>query len=323
MKPLRAAVIGVGYLGRFHAAKLAGCAGVELAAVVDADFGRAREVAAVHGCAAFSDHREVLASVDLVSIAVPTVAHFDVARACFEAGVHALIEKPITRTLEEAEALIEIARRRACLLQVGHLERFSPAFRAFAATLERPLFIDSERLGGFKQRGADVDVVLDLMIHDLDLILSIAKSEVSEVSACGFRVITDSVDIANARIEFSDGCVANVSASRVSRDPVRKLRVFQADQYSSVDLHASSLRTVRRAADAAQVVESGSEFPNPDPLRAEIESFVEAVRAGREPVVTGEDGMRALALALKVGALVAERTARYPPNERQAAELKA
>ena len=312
MKPLRAAVIGVGYLGRFHAEKLASCEGVELVAVADTNPGRARDIAAVHGCAAASELREILPLVDLVSIAVPTQAHFGVARACLEAGVHALVEKPVTRTLEEADALVGLARARGTLLQVGHLERFSPAFRALAASLSRPLFIDSERLSGFKQRGADVDVVLDLMIHDLDLILSLAKSEISGVSACGFRVITDSVDIANARIEFTDGCVANVSASRVSQSPVRKLRVFQADQYSSVDLQASRLRTVRRSEAAAQIVESEQEFANPDPLRAEIESFVAAVRERRQPLVTAADGRRALALALQVGRLLGERMARYP-----------
>jgi predicted dehydrogenase len=242
---------------------------------------------------------------------VPTELHHAVARGFLDAGVHVLVEKPIARTLEEADALVALAQKRGALLAVGHLERFNPAFRALAATLVRPLFIDCERLSGFKQRGIDVDVVLDLMIHDLDLVLSMAKSEIGQVSACGFQVMTDSIDIANVRLEFASGCVANLSASRVSQSPVRKLRVFQTDQYASADLQAGKLRVVRRDARGGAITEDESGFDDRDALRAEIENFVAAVRGGRPPLVSGEDGRKALALALEVSRLVRARLERF------------
>jgi predicted dehydrogenase len=310
-KKLRAAVVGVGYLGQFHAEKLAALKDVELVAVADADAARAKHVAAKHGCAAHTDPLELIAGVDLVSIAVPTELHHAVARGFLDAGVHVLVEKPIARTLEEADALVALALKRGALLAVGHLERFNPAFRALAATLVRPLFIDCERLSGFKQRGIDVDVVLDLMIHDLDLVLSMAKSEIGQVSACGFQVMTDSIDIANVRLEFASGCVANLSASRVSQSPVRKLRVFQTDQYASADLQAGKLRVVRRDARGGAITEDESGFDDRDALRTEIENFVAAVRGGRPPLVSGEDGRKALALALEVSRLVRARLERF------------
>jgi len=313
-KKLRAAVVGVGYLGQFHAEKLAALKDVELVAVADADAARAKQIAAKHGCEAQADPRALLGEVDLVSIAVPTEHHHEVALAFLDAGVHVLVEKPMTRTLEEADALLAAARAKGVLLAVGHLERFNPAFRALAATLERPLFIDCERLSGFKQRGIDVDVVLDLMIHDLDLVLSMAKSEIGQVSACGFQVMTDSIDIANVRIEFASGCVANLSASRVSQSPVRKLRVFQTDQYASADLQAGKLRVVRRNVNDTRggaITQDESGFDDRDALRSEIEDFVAAVRGGRPPLVTGEDGRKALALALEVSRLVHARLERF------------
>lgn len=308
---LRAAVIGVGYLGQFHAEKLAALQDVELVAVVDADASRATSIAARHGCAAHTDARTLLGAVDLVCVAVPTERHHAAALPFLETGVHVLVEKPIAPTLEEADALIAAARRGRALLAVGHLQRFNPAFRALAAAFAKPLFIDCERLSGFKQRGIDVDVVLDLMIHDIDLVLSMAKSEVAQISACGFQVLTDSIDIANVRIEFADGCVANLSASRVSQQPVRKLRVFQADRYASADLQAGKLRIARRDAGKGGIEEDESSFEDRDELRAEIGNFVEAVRGGRPPLVAGEDGRKALALALEVGRLVRARLDRF------------
>jgi len=310
-KKLRAAVVGVGYLGQFHAEKLAAAPGVELAAVVDADPARARSIAARHGCAAHDDPRALLGAVDLVSIAVPTAQHHDVALPFLEAGVHVLVEKPIATSLAEADALLAAAKKGGGLLAVGHLQRFNPAFRALSEALGKPLYIECERLSSFKQRGIDVDVVLDLMIHDLDLVLSMTKkSEVAQVSACGFRVLTDSIDIASVRLEFADGCVANLSASRVSQQPVRKLRVFQADGYASADLQAGKLRIVRREARGG-VGEDASEFTDRDELRAEIADFVAAAAGGRAPLVGGEDGRRALALALEVGRLVHARLERF------------
>jgi len=310
-KTLRAAVVGVGYLGQFHAEKLAAAPGVELAAVVDADPARAKNIAAKHGCRALTDPGALAGEVDLVSIAVPTEHHHAAALPFLEAGVHVLVEKPIATTLAEADALIAAARKSRALLAVGHLQRFNPAFRALAAAFAKPLFIDCERLSGFKQRGIDVDVVLDLMIHDLDLALSLAGSEVAQVSACGFQVLTDSIDIANVRIEFADGCVANLSASRVSQQPVRKLRVFQHDRYASADLQAGKLRIARRDAKQGGIVEDASAYDDRDELRAEIANFVDAVRGGRPPLVAGEDGRRALALALEVGRLVRVRLERF------------
>ncbi|HZN86517.1 MAG TPA: Gfo/Idh/MocA family oxidoreductase [Burkholderiales bacterium] len=310
-KTLRAAVIGVGYLGQFHAEKLAALQGVELVAVVDADAARAKQVAAKHACAALADPGALAGRVDLVSIAVPTDRHHAVALPLLEAGVHALVEKPIARSLEEADAMLAAARRGGALLAVGHLERFNPAFRALAAASTKPLFIDCERLSAFKQRGIEVDVVLDLMIHDLDLVLSLARGEIAQISACGFQVLTDSIDIANVRIEFADGCVANLSASRVSQSPVRKLRVFQGDGYASADLQAGKLRMVRRDARKGGIVEDEATFDDRDALRAEIEGFVDAVRGGRRPPVAGEDGRKALALALEVGRLVRARLERF------------
>ena len=310
-KTLRAAVVGVGYLGQFHAEKLAAAPGVELAAVVDADPARAKNIAAKHGCRALTDPGALAGEVDLVSIAVPTEHHHAAALPFLEAGVHVLVEKPIATTLAEADALIAAARKSRALLAVGHLQRFNPAFRALAAAFAKPLFIDCERLSGFKQRGIDVDVVLDLMIHDLDLALSLVGSEVAQVSACGFQVLTDSIDIANVRLEFADGCVANLSASRVSQQPVRKLRVFQHDRYASADLQAGKLRIARRDAKQGGIVEDASAYDDRDELRAEIANFVDAVRGGRPPLVAGEDGRRALALALEVGRLVRVRLERF------------
>jgi predicted dehydrogenase len=310
-RKLRAAVVGVGYLGQFHAEKLAAAPGVELAAVVDADEARARSIAARHGCAAHADPRALDGAVDLVSVAVPTARHHEVALPFLEAGVHVLVEKPVATTLAEADALVAAARKSGALLAVGHLQRFNPAFRALAGALAKPLFIDCERLAGFKSRGIDVDVVLDLMIHDLDLVLSLAKSEPVQVSACGFQVLTDSIDLASVRLEFADGCVANLSASRVSQQPVRKLRVFQADGYASADLQAGKLRVARRDAAKGGIAEAQSAFEDRDELRAEIADFVDAVRRGRPPLVAGEDGRRALALALEVGRLVHARLERF------------
>ncbi len=310
-KKLRAAVIGVGYLGQFHAEKLAALQDVELVAVADANAARAQLIAAKYGCEACGDTRALAGKIDLACVAVPTEQHHAVALALLQAGVHVLVEKPIARTLEEADTLVDAARQHGVLLAVGHLERYNPAFRALAAALDKPLFIDCERLSGFKQRGVDVDVVLDLMIHDLDLVLSLAKGGIAQLSACGFQVLTDSIDIANVRIEFADGCVANLSASRVSQSPVRKMRVFQADRYASADLQAGKLRIARRDARSGTIAQDEAGFEDRDALRAEIAGFVSAVHGGRRPLVTGEDGRRALALALEVGRLVRARLERF------------
>jgi predicted dehydrogenase len=311
---LRCAVIGVGYMGKFHAEKFAASDGAELVAVVDSDIARAKGIAGALACAHEAEYKDVLTSVDAVCVAVPTEKHHAVVRDCLEAGVHVLVEKPLARTLQEADALLGLARARALVLQVGHLQRFNPAFQALAAQGGRPLFIDIERLASFKARGSDVDVVLDLMIHDLDLVLALAKAPIELVSASGFRVLTEAIDIANARIEFADGCIASVSASRVSQAPVRKLRVFRHDSYVSADLQEQRLRHVRKGREgqnADGIVESEQIFERADELRAQAEAFLQAVRARGAPLVSGEQGRQALALALQVGRLVEERLARH------------
>jgi predicted dehydrogenase len=306
---LKAGVIGVGSLGRYHAQKYATMHGVELYGVADLLAERSRALAGELGCRAVEHLADLLPHVDLVSVVVPTEAHHEVATACLEAGVHVLVEKPITRSLEEADELIELARRNGLLLAVGHLERFNPAFIELSGMLDRPLFMESERLGGFKGRGTDVDVVLDLMIHDIDLMLAIMPSTVVSVSACGFRVLTDLVDIANARFEFADGAVADLSASRVSRTPVRKLRLFGTNFYGSADLQLPELR-VERAPGGDNASGFARSYDKPDALRDEIEAFVSAAQGQPARLVSGAEGRAALALALEVNEGVHARLAR-------------
>jgi predicted dehydrogenase len=308
---LRAAVAGVGYFGRLHAQKLAANTALELVAVADRDAARAEAVAREVGCRAVRDVRELAGAVDLCSVTVPTEAHHEVAGLLIESGVHVLIEKPIAETLAQADDLLRRAAARGVMLGVGHQERFNPAFVALREGITRALFIEAERLAPFKPRGVDVDVVLDLMIHDLDLVLALAGADPVGVSACGFKVFGDAVDIASARLEFADGSVASLSASRVSQSPVRKLRVFQQDLYASADLQAGRLRSVSRARDEdARILEVERAFDGADALRVEIDAFVAAVREGRAPPVTGEDGRRTLKFALEVSELVHRRLAR-------------
>ena len=305
---LRVAVIGGGYMGRFHAQKLAACEGARLEAVLDADAARAAEVAGPLGAAHGTDHRAWLGKLDAACVAVPTAHHYAVVRECLEAGVHVLVEKPIATTLDEADRLLELAQKRNLILQVGHLQRFNPAFQALAAG-GPPLYVDIERLAPFKARGADVDVILDLMIHDLDLVLALARAPIEQLSASGFRVLTNAIDIANARLEFADGAVASLSASRVSQSPVRKLRVFRHDSYVSADLQGQKLRHVRRRDSAIE--EHEESFERTDELLAQAKAFVRTVREGGVPLVSGAQGRQALAMALQVGELVHQRIARH------------
>jgi predicted dehydrogenase len=313
---LRAAVIGAGYFGRLHASKLAAHPEVELVAVADPDATRARSVARESGCRAVGGLDELAGSIDIASVAVPTELHHAVARPLIDAGVHVLIEKPIARTLEQADDLVRRAAERGAVLAVGHQERFNPAYVALRAEPGRALFIEAERLTEFRGRGTDVDIVLDLMIHDLDLVLSFLGEEPVHVSACGFSVFTDALDIANARLDFASGCVANISASRISQSPVRKMRVFQADSYLSADLQAARLRCLRRSASApGGVVVQEHAYDTADALAVEIDAFVGCVRARRTPPVDGEAGRRALKLALEIGSLVRARLDRLFPRD--------
>ncbi len=304
-KIIRAAVVGVGYLGKFHAQKYAKMAGVELVGVVDTDIGRAEEVAATLGTRAYTDYRDLIGKVDAVSIVVPTSDHFEVSRTLLENDVDLLVEKPFTTTLDEADELIRISEARGLLVQVGHLERFNPAVVALKDIIKKPLFIESHRLSTFKARATDVSVVLDLMIHDIDFILNFVKSELKTIHAAGIPVITESVDIANARIEFENGCVANVTASRVSMKDERKIRLFQQDAYISIDFANHEATIVHRKADSDDGFIPGMEiesrtFPKGDALDEELKSFIESVKNRTEPSVTGQMGRDALKTALDV-----------------------
>jgi predicted dehydrogenase len=278
-------------------------AGVRLVGVVDPEAGRAASVAKSAGCAVFPDLARLLKEVRAVSIVVPTPLHYDVARPCLEAGVDVLLEKPMTVTLEQADGLIAEADRRGAILQIGHLERFNGAIRAVERFVASPRFIESHRLGPFMERGTDVDVVLDLMIHDIDIVLSLVHSPVEEVRAVGVPVLSSQVDIANARIEFANGCAANVTASRVSKDKMRKIRLFQRDAYISIDYQKQDAVVYRRVTDDAgrpTVVFEPILVAKDEPLKAELESFVRTVNERATPVVSGRDGREALRVALEV-----------------------
>ena len=302
-RKLRVGVVGVGYLGRFHAEKYAQMEAVDLVAVVDTDKNRADSVARHTGADAFYSHHDIMDRVDAVSIAVPTPSHFSISRQFLKNDIDVLIEKPITTTLEQADELIEISESRGCLIQVGHLERFNPAVIALEGLIKKPLFIESHRLSIFKPRSTDVSVVLDLMIHDIDIISSFVRSEIKHISAAGAPVICGHVDIANARLEFANGCVANVTASRISTRNERKIRLFQQNAYVSVDFakHEITLIQPGRAADHAIIPGMDIKqyaFDSGDALGEELKAFVAAVTRRESPAVTGQMGRDALKIAL-------------------------
>jgi predicted dehydrogenase len=305
----RCAVVGAGYLGRFHAQKYAGLARCELVGIADPSPEARERTSAELGVEGLADYRSLLGRVDAVSIATPTALHHRVASDFLRAGTHVLVEKPITSTAGEARELIALAAAGGRVLQVGHLERFNPVVVAVAGELANPRFIESNRLAPFKSRGTDVSVVLDLMIHDIDLIEHVVRSPIATIDAIGAPVFTDEIDIANARIRFANGCVADVTASRISMKSERKLRVFQPDAYLSIDLQQKLLTIVRRpdrieVGAAPKVDMQERSFDPGDALLAEIESFLDAVERGRPPVVSGEDGLRALETATRIAELV-------------------
>jgi len=303
---MRTAVIGTGYLGRFHAQKYAALADSELVAIADPNTATAKAVGSELGVPYCTDYRELLGRVDAVSVVTPTPTHYPIARAFLDSGAHVLVEKPMTVTIEEGRRLIDAAKAAGRILQVGHLERFNAALLAVQPILSTPRFIESARLAPFKQRGTDVDVVLDLMIHDIDLILSIVRSPVVAVDAIGTSVFSGEIDIANARLRFANGCVANATASRVSLKTERKLRLFQADaSYLSVDLHNKVLTVIRKgegmgADGMPQVAIAEQNYEQGDALRDEIEAFLQAAAGTRAPAVTGEDGLLALSTAISI-----------------------
>ncbi len=305
---LRIAVIGVGHLGRHHARILSSLAGAELAAVVDTNRARAEEIAASHRTRALFDARELLGLVDAVTIAVPTERHRDVALLCLNAGIPVLVEKPMARSLAEADEMIAAAATAGVTLAVGQTERFNPAVAAARSLLTDPRFIEVHRLGTFPERSLDIDVVFDLMIHDLDVVLSLVHAEVESIEAVGVPVLTGRVDIANARLRFANGCIVNLTASRISRDRVRKIRFFQPMTYLSIDYAAQKVELWRLVTGGGAVPAiEGGDVPvvGEEPLKLELADFVAAVVEKRAPVVTGEQGRRALALAQAITAKMA------------------
>jgi predicted dehydrogenase len=302
-EPLRVAAIGVGHLGRHHARILSTLPGATLVGVVDIKADRAAEIAAAFGSRPFTDYRPLVGEVDAVSIAVPTESHLEVASAFLAAGIPVLVEKPLARSVAEADRLIELAAAAGVVLAVGHTERFNPAVAAAARHLANPRFVEVHRLGTFPERSLDIDVVFDLMIHDLDIVLSLVGGSVESIEAVGVPVLTGRVDIANARLRFDNGCIANITASRISRDRVRKIRFFQPDAYLSIDYAAQEVEIYRlvRGGAPRPVIEGGKlDVPREEPLVRELADFLDAVRSGRAPLVTGHDGRRALDLAQRI-----------------------
>jgi predicted dehydrogenase len=303
---LRTAVIGSGHFGRFHAEKYARLRGCRLIAVVDRDLSRAEATARQHGALALADYRQLFGRVDAVSIVVPTQAHYEIARDCLEADLHVLVEKPIAETLEQADRLIQLAAERRRVLQIGHLQRFFLERLDAGGLIRDPLYIESYRIAPYKQRGTDVGVTLDLMIHDIDLVLSFVREPVVSVDAVGAPVVSAEEDVANSRLHFANGCVANITASRVSLKTERKLRIFQRESYVSIDLEEGKLVAMRKGTGRSWFPglppidrEERSVKPGDD-LAAEIASFLDAIRSGKPPLVTGEDGRRALAAAMMI-----------------------
>jgi predicted dehydrogenase len=303
--PLRAAVVGVGHLGRFHAEKYATLEEAVLVGVVDRDPERARTVARALGVRAFPDHRALAGAVDCASVAVPTRAHAAVTADLLRAGIDVLVEKPLASTAVEGGELVQLAEAGERILQVGHLERFNPALRAAAAVITEPRFLECHRLAPFVDRGTDVDVIRDLMIHDLDVIQSFVPTDVVAVESVGVPVLTSTVDIANARLRFANGCIANLTASRVSLKRERKLRIFQPDAYVAIDYDQRTVRICRRIAEAhpgalPEIVVEKLDAGKGDPLRDEVQAFLAAVAARSMPVVSGRDGLHALELAERI-----------------------
>ncbi|HUL32210.1 MAG TPA: Gfo/Idh/MocA family oxidoreductase [Thermodesulfobacteriota bacterium] len=305
MEKIRVGVVGVGYFGQFHAEKYAKVEDVELVGVVDADASRAKEIAKRCRTQPYLHYTDLLRKVQAVSIVVPTPFHYSVTRDFFLHGVDVLLEKPVSNLLEEADELIGLAESKGLIFQIGHLERFNGALSTAEGKVQHPWFIESHRLGPFSGRGADVDVVLDLMIHDLDILLSLVNSTVKQFQAVGFPVLTRTSDIANARIEFENGCVASVTANRVSDEKVRKTRVFQPGGIISIDYLLQKLSFSKRVVSSeenemAEMVTEEIPVKKMDLLEAEIHSFLESVRDRKKPRVSGADGRRALALALQI-----------------------
>ncbi|HQP30156.1 MAG TPA: Gfo/Idh/MocA family oxidoreductase [Deltaproteobacteria bacterium] len=296
MERLKVAVIGVGYLGRFHAQKYAAMEDVELVGVVDVDPERAALVAQEVGTRAYGALSEIPVPVQAVSVAVPTSLHAEVAVPLLEKGIAVLLEKPIAADMPAAEAILAAANAGAARLQIGHLERFNPAILKLRERITKPMFIEVHRISPFKERGTDVDVILDLMIHDIDIILSLVNSEIVSIESVGVPVMTTQIDIANARLRFASGCIANITASRISADVMRKIRIFQPDAYISIDYAQHAVDVFTLSADR-QILHARDEISEADALQAEIRSFVDALKHGSAILVDGEAGRKAFEVA--------------------------
>ncbi|HOS96766.1 MAG TPA: Gfo/Idh/MocA family oxidoreductase [Deltaproteobacteria bacterium] len=299
MRRLKVAVIGVGYLGRFHAQKYAAMDNVDLVGVVDTDLARAEEVAREVGTGAFTSVDPLRDRIEAASVAVPTTLHAEVAIPLLKAGIPVLLEKPIAGTIPEAEAIISAMRQGGTILQIGHLERFNPALLELKGSIRDPMFIEAHRISPFRARGTDVDVILDVMIHDLDIILALVGSPVASMEAVGVPVLTDGVDIANARLRFENGCIANITASRVSADVMRKIRIFQKDSYISLDF-AKATADVYSLTKAREITHKHLAISESDALAGEIRSFVDAALHAGSVVVDGEAGLKALQMAYAI-----------------------
>jgi predicted dehydrogenase len=302
-RKIRVGIVGVGYLGKYHLEKYLGIQGVDVVGICDTNQETGKRIAEENGIPYTGDYRQFIGTVDAVSVVVPTVHHHRVAIDFLNAGVDVFVEKPITTSLSEAQSLIDTAESRELILQVGHLERFNPAVLALDGTMREPMFIESHRLSPFPDRSVDIDVILDLMIHDIDIILNIVKSPIRHIDAVGVPIITDQVDIVNARLNFESGCVANVTASRVSLEKMRKIRIFQSDAYISIDYAAQKIEVYKRIGDGKDhfsIVKQDMDISPSDYLGDEIRSFVEAVRTRGTPSVTGRDGKRALEVAMLI-----------------------
>lgn len=298
MEKVRVGVVGVGHLGAIHAKDYSKLKNVKLVGVCDSNLERSLEVGKRFKTASYSDYEELFGKVDAASIVVPTSLHYHVAKDFLRHGIHVLIEKPITKTLSEADELIEIAEKNNLILQVGHIERFNSAVMAIEPYINRPKFIECQRLGPFHARVQDVGVVLDLMIHDIDIVLGLIRQEVATIEAVGLSTISNYEDVANVRLTFQDGTIADITASRVTKDVVRKMRIFQEESYLSLDYVAQDAMLFEKTGE--KIIQKRIKFRKRPPLKKELKSFIECVRTGKKPIVSGVEGRRALAVALEI-----------------------
>jgi len=315
-KKLRIGVVGTGYLGKFHAEKYTRMDDVDLVGIADINKSQAEKIAKQYSVKAYTSHKDILDKVDAVSIVVPTPAHYKVSKDFLEHDVDVLIEKPMTTTLKEADKLIRLSEARGLIIQVGHLERFNPAVIALRDYVKKPMFIESHRLSTYKERATDVSVVLDLMIHDIDIITNFVRSKIKSINAAGIPVISGHVDIANARIEFENGCVANVTASRISTRDERKIRLFQKEAYISVDFANHEITIVKQGEKDESSIIPGMGinqlcFTKTDALDDELKSFINAVKRRQAPEVNGNVGRSALKVALSIMKQIQNRNSRY------------